>query len=79
MHQHVISVALKPRLHMLAKPVWRSDMPFLVQEPMRGVAFLVHSASGTFREEEATVSSLFDSKSCHIAKRWRDCRDVLLE
>ena len=25
------------------------------------------------------VSSLFDSKSCHIAKRWRDCRDVLLE
>lgn len=25
------------------------------------------------------VSSLFDSKSCHITKRWRDCRDVLLE
>ena len=51
---------------------------------MRGVAFLVHSASGTFREEEATGFVLvrldLDTRmSCHIIKRWRDCSDVLLE
>lgn len=44
---HFISVALKPRLAATLHRFW-------CQEPMRGVAFLVHSASGTFREEEAT-------------------------
>ena len=52
------------------------------QEPMRGVAFLVHSASGTFREEEdaaAVTANPYGPMSGQVMVATKDaCRYCLL-